>query len=216
MKLNIFKTGSAAALLIGSSLIAASSFAAVDGKIEADSDGYVGAGGFVVKTADGCLQTGKLTEDNQINVCEGIEEVVEEPAAEPEATEEVKAPEPEPTIIPVSRSVTAEFATGSSDLSAEGEAEIAAMIAELSAMPEIVSIDIAGHTDSRGSEANNLALSEARAETVRNQLAAAFPNALITSKGFGETQPIASNADAAGRAENRRVDVNVKARTIQN
>lgn len=216
MKLNILKAGSAAALLVGSTLISATSVASVDEAVEANSAGYVGAGGFVVKTGDGCLKTGALTEDNQINVCEGIEEVAEAPAAEPEATEEMKAPEPEPTIIPVSRSVTAEFATGSAELSAEGEAEISAMIAELSAMPEIVSIDIAGHTDSRGTEANNQVLSEARAETVRGKLAAAFPNALITAKGFGESQPIASNADAAGRAENRRVDVNVKARTVEN
>lgn len=65
---------------------------------------------------------------------------------------------------------------------------------------------IGGHTDNAGSDANNLALSERRAEACRNFIVkAGISEARISSTGFGETQPIADNSTAAGRKENRRV-----------
>jgi OOP family OmpA-OmpF porin len=67
---------------------------------------------------------------------------------------------------------------------------------------------IEGHTDSAGSEATNLDLSQRRAEAVREFL---ITNGVspdrITARGHGEIYPIASNSSAAGRQQNRRVDV---------
>ncbi|HEU0223369.1 MAG TPA: OmpA family protein, partial [Paracoccaceae bacterium] len=69
-------------------------------------------------------------------------------------------------------------------------------------------VDVIGHTDSTGSDAYNQQLSERRAQAVDNALARRGVNpARIESAGYGETQPIASNATPAGRAQNRRVEV---------
>jgi len=69
-------------------------------------------------------------------------------------------------------------------------------------------ISVEGHTDSQGSDAYNQSLSERRAAAVRAQLiSGGVPEARITSKGFGESQPVASNDTPAGRQQNRRVEV---------
>jgi outer membrane protein OmpA-like peptidoglycan-associated protein len=69
-------------------------------------------------------------------------------------------------------------------------------------------IDVIGHADSTGEDAYNQALSERRAGAVANYLIAqGVMSARIYSFGRGETQPIASNATEAGRAQNRRVEI---------
>ena len=69
-------------------------------------------------------------------------------------------------------------------------------------------IDIYGHTDSTGSDQYNQALSERRAASVADYLSArGVQSARIATRGFGETQPIASNDTEAGRAANRRVEI---------
>jgi OmpA-OmpF porin, OOP family len=68
---------------------------------------------------------------------------------------------------------------------------------------------IEGHTDNVGAAASNLALSDARAAAVKTALVSEYgaDGARITTKGFGDTKPAAPNATAAGRAQNRRVEV---------
>lgn len=67
---------------------------------------------------------------------------------------------------------------------------------------------IEGHTDSDGSEANNLKLSEDRAAAVKNYLIEnGIDASRLASKGFGESTPIDSNKTAKGKANNRRVEV---------
>lgn len=71
-------------------------------------------------------------------------------------------------------------------------------------------IDVLGHTDSDGSEAYNQALSERRAQSVADYLSThGVVSARIATRGFGEMQPIASNETAAGKAENRRVEIKI-------
>ena len=71
-------------------------------------------------------------------------------------------------------------------------------------------IDVLGHTDSTGSDAYNQALSERRAQAVADYLAArSVQRARIGTRGYGESQPIASNDPDEGRAENRRVEIKV-------
>lgn len=71
-------------------------------------------------------------------------------------------------------------------------------------------IDVLGHTDSTGSDAYNQALSDRRAQAVASYLSAhGVERARIGIRGYGETQPIASNETEAGRAENRRVEIKV-------
>lgn len=67
-------------------------------------------------------------------------------------------------------------------------------------------IEVQGHTDGKGSAAYNLGLSQRRALAVRDYLVAqGVPSEELVAKGYGKTQPIASNATAEGRAKNRRV-----------
>lgn len=71
-------------------------------------------------------------------------------------------------------------------------------------------IDVYGHTDSTGSDAYNQTLSERRARSVADYLAGhGVQSARIGTRGFGESQPIASNDTDAGRAANRRVEVKI-------
>jgi len=71
-------------------------------------------------------------------------------------------------------------------------------------------IEVAGHTDSTGSEAKNLRLSQQRAEAVVQYLAVNHkipPRRIVTPMGYGKTEAVADNTTAAGRAQNRRVEV---------
>jgi OOP family OmpA-OmpF porin len=72
-----------------------------------------------------------------------------------------------------------------------------------------VNVEVGGHTDALGSEAANLKLSQARADAVREYLIGkGVPAARITAMGYGEGKPVANDATAAGRAANRRVELN--------
>jgi outer membrane protein OmpA-like peptidoglycan-associated protein len=72
-----------------------------------------------------------------------------------------------------------------------------------------------GHTDSVGSDEYNLKLSEQRADAVREYLASqGVPAANITAKGLGKSNPVASNDTAAGRQQNRRVEMVVSGESI--
>ena len=71
-------------------------------------------------------------------------------------------------------------------------------------------LDLIGHTDSTGSEAYNQALSERRAGSVSNHFRSrGVEPARIAAYGQGENQPIASNATAGGRQQNRRVELRI-------
>ncbi|MCF9020057.1 OmpA family protein [Pseudomonas viridiflava] len=72
-------------------------------------------------------------------------------------------------------------------------------------------IEIIGYTDSTGSRQHNMDLSQQRAQSVATYLTSqGVDQAHLSVRGAGPDQPIASNADANGRAQNRRVEVNLK------
>lgn len=75
-----------------------------------------------------------------------------------------------------------------------------------------IKIEISGHTDSDGSEANNIALSQKRAESVKSYLIKKGINTKrIIAKGLGESKPVATNETAEGKAKNRRTEVRIVA-----
>jgi outer membrane protein OmpA-like peptidoglycan-associated protein len=75
-------------------------------------------------------------------------------------------------------------------------------------------VDIAGHTDGVGSDAYNMKLGKARADSVANYLAQnGVPRQNIRTESFGKRQPVASNATAEGRAQNRRVEITLSPRS---
>lgn len=94
------------------------------------------------------------------------------------------------------------FATASATLTATGRSKLEEYFRQAGAF----SYEIAGHTDSRGSDAYNQGLSEARAQAVA-EVARSVGAAVDSVSGYGETQPVASNGTAKGMAKNRRVEV---------
>lgn len=81
-------------------------------------------------------------------------------------------------------------------------------VADVLARYEQTYVDVYGHTDSTGSDSYNQGLSERRASSVADYLATqGVRRERIATTGFGESQPIASNATEEGRAQNRRVEI---------
>jgi outer membrane protein OmpA-like peptidoglycan-associated protein len=71
-------------------------------------------------------------------------------------------------------------------------------------------VEVSGHTDNLGNPATSLPLSQQRADAVKTALVKlGVPAGRITSRGYGETRPLASNSTAAGRIANRRVEIRV-------
>ena len=74
-------------------------------------------------------------------------------------------------------------------------------------------VSIEGHTDSFGGDAVNLRISQERAGAVRQYLLANMrdmDSSVIDATGYGETNPVANNETADGRARNRRIDVVIR------
>ncbi len=99
------------------------------------------------------------------------------------------------------------FATNSSTLNSDSRNSLDKFSTSLINNPD-TNIEIYGHTDSSGSDAINNPLSQRRAESVYNYLAGKGVSGVrMEAKGFGSTQPIASNSTVEGKAQNRRVEV---------
>ncbi len=105
------------------------------------------------------------------------------------------------------------FDTNKSDLRNAGISELDELASKLKSYHYIDNISITGHTDSRGSEAYNQALSERRAASVKSYLVSKGINSsVISTNGAGESSPVASNKTAEGRQKNRHVVIMIKAR----
>ncbi|HEX6638912.1 MAG TPA: OmpA family protein [Steroidobacteraceae bacterium] len=100
------------------------------------------------------------------------------------------------------------FETNSADLKPESIPVLEGAIATLKRYPDL-KIQVAGHTDSRGSDAYNLDLSTRRAATVLEFLRDGGVSNELASRGYGERQPVASNNTDEGRQQNRRVVLRV-------
>jgi OmpA-OmpF porin, OOP family len=109
---------------------------------------------------------------------------------------------------PLKGSITLEgvnFEHNSSELTVASHAALDAIADGLKKHPRL-RVEVQGHTDSTGSPPYNMKLSQRRADAVRQYLldSGASGDQLV-AKGYGQTQPVASNKTAAGRAKNRRV-----------
>ena len=101
------------------------------------------------------------------------------------------------------------FETNSAQLTASSSVTLDAVTQTLNNYPEIYA-EVAGHTDSTGSDSYNTKLSEQRAAAVRTYLTSrGVSSSRLTSKGYGENNPIADNSTKEGRAANRRVELKV-------
>ena len=98
------------------------------------------------------------------------------------------------------------FKTGSAVLQAASYATLKKAAEVLNEYPDL-RLEVQGHTDSKGDDDKNMALSQARADSVKKYLVKkGVDEGRIEAKGFGETVPVADNETKQGRAENRRVE----------
>jgi OOP family OmpA-OmpF porin len=129
------------------------------------------------------------------------------PAKAPVAEAPVAPPQEQ--VITLSEAENVLFAFDSSVLTAEFQTELGALVADLK-KADIKGIKVVGHTDSVGTDGYNQKLSERRAASVVTFLTREGVSAgLLTSEGLGESQPVADNATAEGRAQNRRVELHL-------
>lgn len=103
------------------------------------------------------------------------------------------------------------FDLGKSSIRKESYEALDAISEIMNEYPSTV-FHIEGHTDSQGSDAFNLKLSQSRAASVRKYLVEedGIDASRVTSEGYGESRPIATNKTAAGRQQNRRVEVSLE------
>jgi OOP family OmpA-OmpF porin len=117
------------------------------------------------------------------------------------------APPPAPAPPPIQVLRGAHFAFDSAALTPAAETDLTTTLETLEAEPAL-RVRIDGHTDSVGSDTYNLGLSERRAASVKAYLVArGIAPDRIAVRGLGSSDPVASNATPAGRAQNRRVEI---------
>ncbi len=103
------------------------------------------------------------------------------------------------------------FGFNSSDLTTASRLELDRMAGIFTRYPD-TDIKVDGHTDSKGTDAYNQTLSEQRAASVANYLVQdGISRSRIVTRGYGESQPVATNDTEEGRAANRRVNVGIQA-----
>ena len=106
------------------------------------------------------------------------------------------------------RMIGLNFESGSDELTPEQAPLLLSLQTAIGEFPE-ATVVIEGHTDAFGSDADNLSLSQRRADAVTQHLIdnAALSPLSVTSLGYGESRPVANNETQEGRRSNRRIDV---------
>ncbi|MDQ7075540.1 MAG: OmpA family protein [Gammaproteobacteria bacterium] len=202
--------------LLSSLIISSSAFAAIKGNA-----GYVtDSSGNVVRDPFGeCWHTGSWSPKLAIAECAGGKAVKMTTKPAPRAipapvtrlAENTPPPVTQPkkpAFEPVVLKSGALFASGKASLGNAGLSELDALAKRIKATDTLRSIEIVGHTDSMGNAEMNQKLSESRAAAVKTYLEKqGIAAARITSIGMGESNPVADNDTAEGRAQNRRVEV---------
>lgn len=139
----------------------------------------------------------------------GGSDITHEITFKPEIKRLIEAPNPEECemkLVALLNGAQIVFAPNSADISGESGL-LLDQIAEIILSCPNAQFEIGGHTDSQGREAMNLALSQSRAEAVLDSLLArGVLLQYVDARGYGESEPIASNDDEAGRATNRRIE----------
>ncbi|MDL5600689.1 MULTISPECIES: OmpA family protein [unclassified Pseudomonas] len=124
-------------------------------------------------------------------------------------TEKPAEPAPQSEVITLSDAGNVLFAFDKSDLTPAAKSQLDALMDKLR-NADVVSIKVIGHTDSKGTDAYNQALSERRASSVAAYLLSqGLAPEKLTSEGRGEREPVADNETEEGRAQNRRVELHI-------
>ncbi|MCB1826491.1 MAG: OmpA family protein, partial [Candidatus Competibacteraceae bacterium] len=159
--------------------------------------------GKIVKDPYGnCIRTPYWTAEKNVPECGAV--AVVEPAA--------------PVVETLSLGADAYFDFDRANLKPAGRAKLDKLVTDLRRVASVSSIEIVGHTDSKGTEAYNYRLGQRRADSVARYLTAkGVPSSIISTRSRGELDPVAPNTlpngrdNPAGRALNRRVVITVTA-----
>ncbi len=203
MKIN-FRTGGLATTLAAGLLFAGTSIADEGGQA---TEGYVGdSSGHILRNSAGdCVRTSSWKAEDMTVDC----------GAEPPAAVVTEAaPPPPPPVVLYEKntmSTTALFDFDSANLKEAGKVSLHELGDSIKSKgAKVVDIDIIGHTDSTGPADYNQGLSERRAQAVADYIISeGIDGSIIDVTGDGENNPLVSNDTREGRAENRRVDINV-------
>ena len=177
-----------------------------------------GTGDLVWKngTNELCWRDANWTPATAAQGCDGA--IVPKPAAPAPAPVAAPAPAPAPAPKPAPAPVAAAKVTFAADaffdfdkavLKPEGKAKLDDLVSKVKGINLEVIIAV-GHTDSVGSDAYNQKLSVKRSEAVKAYLVSkGIEKNRVYTEGKGEKQPVADNKTSAGRAKNRRVEIEV-------
>jgi len=103
------------------------------------------------------------------------------------------------------------FSSNSAQIPADSTEYLNRAAAAIKAAPSGTILVISGHTDNTGDSAANLALSQQRADGVRNYLIQqGVPSSILVTKGYGDTRPVSSNDTEEGKFRNRRIEFGVQ------
>lgn len=181
--------------------------------MDADGDGVFDGIDQCPGTTKGCKVDAKgcPIDSDRDGVCDGLDQC---PGTEAGLTVDAKGcpPPPAPKVAPIFTPEQREFilegitfANDSAVITTESTFVLDKVVLALQAYPE-ATFEIRGHTDSRGSDAYNLKLSDRRAKAVQDYfLSKGIVASRMSAKGYGEKEPIADNKTEEGRAKNRRV-----------
>jgi len=185
--------------------------------LDSDKDGVADGLDMCDATRAGCTvdKSGCPVDTDRDGVCDGLDKCPDTPASSRVDANGcpmvVSDRETELLDTGMIRLENVNFATGKAIIQPESFPVLQEVGEILSKWPEL-RIEIGGHTDSRGSDAMNQTLSDARAHAVLDYMAVQFPGLhrdQFTAVGYGESEPIADNTTQLGMAKNRRVEFRV-------
>jgi len=157
---------------------------------------------YVRVTGGNCLRSVGWSSDNIVVECQASAKVAAAPAPK--------------KVANLSYNGKALFEFDSAELSAMGRQELDKLVTKMNAHNSTVDeVNVVGHADSIGAPTYNQSLSERRAASVRSYLQSALQGVRVSASGMGESAPVADNATAEGRQQNRRVEVKVDAKVVQ-
>jgi OOP family OmpA-OmpF porin len=217
----VFKMKKSAALSLLAAFSAMFSMQAISATSAPDGYAVNSTGQIVTNNFGQCWHTGFWTPAMAIPGCDGVpanEGVPTSPKATAPAPAPVVAvvapapvPAPAPRTIFTDKPITIEganFDTGSEKLKSSAFGQLDTVV-EFAAKYSDAHLAVVGYTDNRGNEAANQVLSRERAESVKAYLTGkGVAASRITTDGKGAANPVGDNGTAAGRAQNRRVEIN--------
>lgn len=176
-----------------------------EGESDSTLDGVRMKGNTVTVPTNGANARAEI----RVEANRSVEETGEMPVTEPTAVPQAPSPV-EPPAVPEVRTLDSGtfFEFDSAEITDSGMEAIRRLRDEIDQSGVIRSLEVAGHADDIGGSEYNLALSERRAEAVRDALIEmGVPEGVIEAKGFGDSMPVATNDTPQGRAMNRRVEI---------